>query len=346
MVHRRVVERSERRRERELADGRRAGAWARRRAVELQRRFLKRAWKAFAVLAAFGIGGAPVFLLLPNEKLRWLAIGAWLATWVWVGAYLVLVASGAAGVTLGEWAEQWTADEVGPLRAEGWRVIHGLALRQWDMDHVLVGPGGAVVVETKARGGGWADGTTRHRLEAAARQAQGNADDLRRFLRPDIGQAPVRGVVALWPGRDAPRLVAQGVDVLAGRDLALWIRSLPPAGLPPDRVEAAWRRMSAHQASRDRADLKRTGPPARSLEQYMRQACLGVLGLLVGTVAAAALASARWPWSLVLVVAAAAAAAAARRVEPLRPAATGAFVATGTFVVFVLAFGTLALVFS
>src|SRR3954452_1114585 len=49
--------------------------------------------------------------------------------------------------------EEATADILGALSAEGWRVFHDVrwpGRAQANIDHVLVGPGGVFVIDTKA----------------------------------------------------------------------------------------------------------------------------------------------------------------------------------------------------
>jgi hypothetical protein len=45
--------------------------------------------------------------------------------------------------------ERKTAAAIGPLLSEGWRVEHDRQERRGNIDHVLVGPDGAFVLETK-----------------------------------------------------------------------------------------------------------------------------------------------------------------------------------------------------
>ncbi len=62
-------------------------------------------------------------------------------------------------------------------------MVNQLALRPWDIDHVLIGPGGAVVVETKWSANPWVLDPPDERVRRAVRQAQGNARDLRLWGR-------------------------------------------------------------------------------------------------------------------------------------------------------------------
>lgn len=66
-----------------------------------------------------------------------------------VRASLVLL-SGTAPLMMGELAEQWTAQELRPLTKHGWRLVNHFGLGYGGQDHVLVGPGGVVLLETKS----------------------------------------------------------------------------------------------------------------------------------------------------------------------------------------------------
>lgn len=61
----------------------------------------------------------------------------------------------------GSWGEELTAEALRPLEEEGWHVLHDLRTRAGTtVDHVLVGPGGVFLLDSKATGGTVAaDGT-------------------------------------------------------------------------------------------------------------------------------------------------------------------------------------------
>lgn len=56
---------------------------------------------------------------------------------------------------LGWFGERMTAEELEPLREQGWRVFHDVPAErggiEFNIDHVLVGPGGVFSIETKMR---------------------------------------------------------------------------------------------------------------------------------------------------------------------------------------------------
>ncbi len=56
---------------------------------------------------------------------------------------------------LGWFGERMTAEELSPLREQGWRIFHDVPAesgkREFNIDHVAIGPGGIFSIETKMR---------------------------------------------------------------------------------------------------------------------------------------------------------------------------------------------------
>src|SRR5205085_1067253 len=127
----------------------RAGRWARDRAAGIRYEWARRHWPI--LVAAFALCALPalVVLAVPMAGRQFLS-GALVASGAWSVSLLVHTMSGAASAAMGATAEQWTADDLRSLRRAGWRLTHGVRLRaSRDIDHVALGPGGLLVVETK-----------------------------------------------------------------------------------------------------------------------------------------------------------------------------------------------------
>jgi len=192
----------DRRRRRALASEKRAGSWLHRRAVEQQYRFLRENPRVFLVAGGLYLAWLPLVWLQPGW-IRGFLLGASSATVVWLVVLLTWQMSGVGHLQQGELAEQWTVQELRPLtQNEGWHLVNHVLFRPWDIDHVLVGPVGVVVVETKGGNSDWTERRHEPRIRDATRQARENAGDTRRFVRPDIGAAPVYPVVTLWPANE------------------------------------------------------------------------------------------------------------------------------------------------
>lgn len=272
------------RRARRLGGERRAGASLAVVARRQQLTYVRRNWRLLVGFAAVFFVFSPVLLVVP-ELLRPYVAGAYVASAFWLTVLAVWQFSGVGHLQLGEYAERWTAQELRKLRRDGWKPLHQVVFRHGDIDHVLVGPGGVVVVETKGGRTDWSDHAHERRLQAAARQVQRNAADTRRVLRHLIKDAPVHPVVVLWPSPDHLQVRAgDGATFVPGLRLAGWVEALPTGQLDHKTIEASWERIAKHVEDRDADDLAKHGPPPRSVErwfadtlQYLMGACAGLL---------------------------------------------------------------------
>lgn len=218
-------------RDRELASDRRAGWSARTSIRERHRATVKAQWRPLTLFAAgilVVVALASLFATGPLQRGLILGGGAVLTT-AMVTA-LVVLASGTAPLMTGEMAEQWTAQELRPLREQGWRLVNHFVLGRGDYDHVLVGPGGVVLVETKWGGTPWDVDGRELAFRLALEQTSRNAKQLALWSGvTKHGRPPVEPVLAVWgPAakklRDIPvRRHGSGVVVLYGDRLQPWL---------------------------------------------------------------------------------------------------------------------------
>jgi Nuclease-related domain len=142
----------------------------------------------------------------------------------------------------GAMGERRTARLLEPLERQGWAVLHDLAVpgSRANLDHLVIGPGGVFVVDSKQYRG-WLQldltGQLRHGrypLAQALRAVSFEADQAARVL-PDPGVAVVP-IVAVH-GAQVPwgKVVIDGVPVVSARRLPSMLRQLP-AVLGPERV--------------------------------------------------------------------------------------------------------------
>jgi hypothetical protein len=199
---------------------------------------------------------------LPWRVLAVLATGviAWLAA-TQVAAHLSVAAGAAVAAGLG-WllrfrsspdTEAWrrgaagerrTARLLAPLERRGWAVLHDLAIpgAKANIDHLVIGPGGVVVIDTKRyRGRLWLDSYGllwhgRHLLVAALRKVRWEADQADEVL--GVADVQVAAIMAVH-GASVPwgRLQADGAIVAPAQRVPDLLRALPPV-LGPERV--AW----------------------------------------------------------------------------------------------------------
>ena len=325
-------------RERALASERRAGSWLHRMAVEQQYEIVREyRWR---LLAFIGLGAAllPGMFLLLGGFARGAYVGLLTSSFAWACYLVVWQLAGVGHLQQGELGEQWTVQVLRPLLRRGeWRLINHVLLKRWDIDHVLFGPGGIVVVETKGGRTDWSDQQVEQRIRDAARQAANNARDIARYLKHEINGAPTHAVVALWPSpKSFSSRMIDGVTVLAGTDLGPWVESLPPDVLGTDGIADAWEKIALRAEEMDNHDVVQHGPPPRRFEDVVWDVCQFVVGGTLGFMAVPALAT-RVNFSLATAGAGAlllGAMIGLRRVPKLRPFFSGFF---GTLAGFVIA---------
>lgn len=190
-----------------------------------------------------------VYSLLPMASTRrafW--IGFAVASALWGFAWMVQSLSNTHGWSLGKLGEEATAEALSGFwqRRRGWRVINGLLFAgHGDVDHVLVGPGGVFVIESK-----WTSRTCRIEQDRVVgpigrepvSQAQDGARKVERMLRHGSQHfdVAVRPVVVLW-GSGAPHLdhgwvEVDGVLVCEGRRKQDWVQLLDGDALDQSMV--------------------------------------------------------------------------------------------------------------
>lgn len=244
-------------RERALASDQRAGRWARAEARAKQRAFARRNWRTELLLA----GGMLVLTafaayLMPSGFVRGAAAGAGVASTVAVLYNFVLLFSGTAPVIMGDQAEQWTSSQLRPLTKHGWKLVNHFGLGRGDQDHVLVGPGGVVLLETKWSASEWKL-DSRVVFEASARLER-SARQLRLWLAPHAPELEVRKVLVLWGKAErALQEAGRGCErpdetlVIAGSHLRSWALWQDRSGLSKEEVDRIWTAMEQHLVSRD-----------------------------------------------------------------------------------------------
>jgi Nuclease-related domain len=140
--------------------------------------------------------------------------------------------------------ERRTARLLRQLEQRGWVVLHDLAVpgSPANIDHLVIGPGGVVVIDSKQYRGRLqldANGLLwhgRHLLTMTLRAARWEADQADEVL--GVAEVRVAAVVAVHgPRVPGGRLQADGVTVAAARRVPDLLQILPPI-LGPERV--AW----------------------------------------------------------------------------------------------------------
>ncbi len=262
------------RRERALSGDGRAGRYPLSKARRAQWAFARRRWLVLVALAMTIVVPALVCVVfVPGDFARGLVLGAALAGAAGMVVMFVQQATGTAPTIMGGLAEQWTASELRPLRRHGWRLVNHLLLKHGDIDHVLVGPGGAYAFETRWSATPWRWDGTDPRIQRAAEDARRHANTLSHWHPfKSVGATSVQAVVVLWgavdpnASGDATARSSDGVPVLHGLDgLRRWraylLGGAGRGALTEDQIDAVWNGIDDHARKRDEKELAQPAPP-------------------------------------------------------------------------------------
>lgn len=247
-----------------LAGDARAGTYARAEARSRQRAWLRRHGLRLAIpmLTMVALPTAAAVLLRASPFTTGLVLGATAMAAVASAASWVVLVTGTGPLLMGDNAEQWTAQELRGLQRSGWRVVNHVAFERTDVDHLLVGPGGLVVVESKWSATAWRVRGRDHRVAAAVAQAQDGARKLRLWCETRTHERHVRAAVVLWGQIDVEGPVeVDGVVVIPGAALPRWLQELPTDRLPAPAVEAVAQVVAQYLVGRDAVEARQHPMP-------------------------------------------------------------------------------------
>lgn len=154
-------------------------------------------------------------------------------------------------------AERRTARALARLTRNGWAIVHDVASARGNVDHVLVGPGGVFLVDTKQLGGVTAirgdvvrverpdNPRATYELPNLSGSVRGAAAALSRELeRLADERVWVQGVVVFWNDFPAGTVDAERVIFLAADRAASWLEQQPKR-LTPASLETLKRAVAA-----------------------------------------------------------------------------------------------------
>jgi hypothetical protein len=225
-------------------------------------------FRRVAPLASLPLAGGialalPVALLLDGPR-QWTALGGLAAAVAWAQLAALVAWNGTAHLPVVHHEDRTTAQVLRHRLPGGWRALHGTALvDQRAVDHVALGPGGVVVLETK-----WRRDPTPGDLEWAARRALLSQADVAGVLRPVLADAPVVPAIVIWGADEDDRLpvYVDGVRVVKGEHLGAWLELFATERLGRGEVDAAWGRLLCQAAD------QRIGRAATALPQLASRA--------------------------------------------------------------------------
>jgi hypothetical protein len=209
------------------------------------RRFKRgmRSWRTVIVnrtrWAFILVGGIPIAIEIGRANHHALDWALGLTTGGAMALWLVLADSPPWYIEKWRWgaeAERWTARELGTLRRRGWRLLHDIPATRGNRDHVVFGPGGAYLLDTKRFvGRDTIDGDVIHveRTHDAydqmewtnvSKRVRGLAVELKRELDGGgVHVGWVRAVVVIWS--DFPQQLVEGdrITFVHGERLVRWL---------------------------------------------------------------------------------------------------------------------------
>jgi hypothetical protein len=227
-----------------------------------------------AVVVGIGLLMRAIGLRTSSTSMAFL-LGAVIASALLLLTGVVAVAAGGVNWLTGAWAERWTGEKLALLGSD-WRVVHNLVFRresggrtwEFDIDHIAVGPGGVLVVESKYS-------TSEVDLEASylssrirsdAEQASRNARSVRQLLAAADIKIQVTPVLVYWGFRltlpQEPIREIGRVQVVLGADAKRWCRRLCVDKVEQRDAERAWTALASHSEAHAAATPPTAaGPP-------------------------------------------------------------------------------------
>jgi hypothetical protein len=209
------------------------------------------------VSVALHYGSAPTFVV-------GFVAGALLIGFVAVAFWAVDHSAGAHNEKFGTYGEEATAEVVasGWARRHGWRAVHNVPFAGCDVDHVVFGARGVLVIESKWANPAWVvEGSTGASARALDQVWRG-ARKIERLLRSHRLHVTVTAVVVQWgPGgwSDAPWTTTtfEG-DIVGVRGCGAdaWFRSLTsrPVVLTDAELDAIGQVLTGRIADQERVD--------------------------------------------------------------------------------------------
>jgi hypothetical protein len=255
-------------RARQLGGRERVGRYARETAWGLIVSFAHRTWPILiAALLLPTAVGFPFAFLFERGIVRWILIGVFAGSGPWLAVMIVVVMSGASDTFMGLDAEGDTATELRRLRRDGWRLANGVKIRgDEDIDHLVVGAAGVILVESKWSRHRWpledlGESFMSERLSEAIEQVKRSTTAAQAQFRAALADVQIHALCVVWSpvdtGQDLGWIEVGGITVVRGPSLIRWIATLEGGQIEKTRVEAIWAAVEKQASLRDADDRRR-----------------------------------------------------------------------------------------
>ena len=224
-----------------------------------------------------------------------------MASGFWLDVILVILWSGIAPTVMGIEGETLTAEVLDDFAGKGWSLTNGLRFKdKGDIDHILIGPAGLLIFESKWSGERWPmelrpKGYLGRQVRWAIKQVKMNRDDLFREFREVIGDIPVYQVCVFWSGEDSSSddkyFHREAVFGIRGPELANWLTELPKNVVKESTIERIATPIEAFAHVRDKEDVLKDGPFRPTLDKlFMNSLIFPMVGFFVPAFALAGVA--------------------------------------------------------
>lgn len=282
-----------RRRTRKLASRERVGRYSRGRAWDLMESFVKHNWKILLILLFLPAGlSLPSSLLLHGLE-RWLFFGVVGISGPWLVLIAVILLSGAATPLMGLDGEGSTSDVLRRFRHDGWMLVNGMKIQSYaDIDHVVIGPGGLLVVESKWSHYRWPISVKKQsfmsdQITKSVTQVLKNRKDIESQFAAVLEGVPIRAICVLWSGEessdDLPWFEMGDVAVIRGPALGSWMKDFTSDSLDQPKIEQVWMELEEYALQRDKEDFARSGQPRQTVDRFIVRSILApVVAMIAG----------------------------------------------------------------
>jgi hypothetical protein len=217
------------------------GQFARERFRERRRVWRRRIWWVLPLAATFEIAVATAFgvLLQPDHLELYVGIG------IGIALAMVMIFLDSPPTHIERWrqgaeGEKATAKALRRFTRQGWTLIHDIDTGRGNLDHILVGPGGVFLLESKNLGGvisveqgvlsvRWReDPNDGYDVRHLTPRMRARAAELSAALRArGLTRVWVQPIVVLWGTFEQRSIESQGVAWVRGSDLAAVLAQRP-----------------------------------------------------------------------------------------------------------------------
>jgi Nuclease-related domain len=265
-----------------LARTSRSAQWARQQLTQQHQTFHRKHRPTIAKTATIFVALAlSVLYWLPAPTpTRWFIIGCLTTAFPCIIHHITIANTGTSYKLSGIDAERLTATELRKLRRHGWQLINNMPLHHEDVDHILLGHGRILALETKWSTEPWTINTEHPTLDRFVNDTAHRAKRIEKILTTNRQNTiTVEPILVLWGTMPDKHLHTKTVHnrkvrIIHGTTLTNTLRHTTTAPGPIDTTHA-WNTLATHTEMRDRYEQNRNPQPPKPTTNAL-QATLGL----------------------------------------------------------------------